>query len=102
MEKLVEGSIDGSPGDLGECLDLLQEQVCEMHCLRREVAALQIQIRQQILSCRLETTVSDPSAQIVSQRATLRAVWQQISAKPRNRSVTQRWFFWWPVHSSGH
>lgn len=89
-----EGLVDDSSKDLTECLRLLREQVREMEYLRREVAALQIQIEQQLHCDRSDACVVGASADAFDQRAALRAVWQQVSAKSRPRSASQRWFSW--------
>jgi len=95
MEGLVfEGWVDDSSEDLTECLRLLREQVREMEYLRREVAALQIQIEQQLHCDRTGACVVGAGADTYDQRAALRAVWQQVSAKSRPRSASQRWFSW--------
>lgn len=91
---VIEGWVEDSTEDLTECLRLLREQVREMEYLRREVAALQIQIEQQLQSDRSERCVPGVDADAFDQRAALRAVWKQMSAKSRQRSASQRWFSW--------
>ena len=95
MEGLAfDGWVTDSCEDLTECLRLLREQVREMEYLRREVAALQIQIEQRLCRDRSDPSLVGASADVCDQRAALRAVWQQVSAKSRPRSASQRWFTW--------